>query len=85
MIYFCSLNDTESVSLSQVSEVLTTFGQRVLVQPTAVDEYRQKYKGIWICLLILMRALAGNYVIFGVFELYGDPALNVSKMYIFHP
>lgn len=49
------------------------------MQPTARDEYSQKYKGIWICLLILMRALAGNYVVFGVFELYGDPALNVSK------
>ena len=38
----------------------------------------QKYKGIWNCLAILTRALGGNYVNFGVFELYGDPALKVS-------
>lgn len=37
----------------------------------------QKYKGIWNCLTILTRALGGNYVNFGVFELYGDPALKV--------
>ena len=37
----------------------------------------QKYKGIWVCLAILTRALGGNYVNFGVFELYGDPALKV--------
>lgn len=62
----------------KVSEILNIYGQRVLTQPPSVNEYKHKYKGIWICLLILMRALAGNYVIFGVFELYGDPALNVS-------
>lgn len=38
----------------------------------------QKYKGIWVCLAILTRALGGNYVNFGVFELYGDPALKVG-------
>ena len=39
----------------------------------------QKYKGIWNCLAILTRALGGNYVNFGVFELYGDPALKVRR------
>ncbi|XP_028105223.1 exportin-7-A-like [Camellia sinensis] len=38
--------------------------------------YTFKYKGIWILLSILSRALAGNYVNFGVFELYGDRALS---------
>lgn len=38
----------------------------------------QKYKGTWNCLAILTRALGGNYVNFGVFELYGDPALKVT-------
>ncbi|KAE8683198.1 Cysteine-rich RLK (RECEPTOR-like protein kinase) 8 [Hibiscus syriacus] len=32
--------------------------------------------GIWISLTILSRGLAGNYVNFGVFELYGDRALS---------
>jgi len=35
-----------------------------------------RYKGIWIGLTVLMRALSGNYVNFGVFELYGDMALQ---------
>ena len=38
----------------------------------------QKYKGIWVCLAILTRALGGSYVNFGVFDLYGDPALKVG-------
>ncbi len=42
----------------------------------------QKYKGIWICLELLKRGLAGNYVNFGVFELYGDPALKVTLLLI---
>ena len=40
----------------------------------------QRYKGIWNCLAILTRALGGNYVNFGVFELYGDPALKVCAL-----
>ena len=44
---------------------------------TGAEPYSQKYKGIWLCLAILTRALSGNYVNFGVFDLYGDPALKV--------
>ena len=44
--------------------------------PSEKDIYRQKYKGIWICLTILENSLTGNFVNFGVFSLYGDPALN---------
>ena len=55
-----------------------TYGTRVLSLPQPQDPYGAKYKGIWICLLILARALGGTYVNFGVFELYGDPALRVS-------
>ncbi|KXZ55001.1 hypothetical protein GPECTOR_3g165 [Gonium pectorale] len=40
--------------------------------------YDNRYKGIWVCLLALARAMSGNYVNFGVFELYGDPALKDS-------
>ena len=59
-------------------QVLVTYGTRVLALPQPQDPYGVKYKGIWICLLILARALGGTYVNFGVFELYGDPALRVS-------
>ncbi|MFS7905420.1 hypothetical protein Hanom_Chr01g00047461 [Helianthus anomalus] len=43
--------------------------------PNVADIRAFKYKGIWIALTVLSRALAGNYVNFGVFELYGDRAL----------
>ena len=46
--------------------------------PPLLPHHQQKYKGIWNCLAILTRALGGNYVNFGVFELYGDPALKVT-------
>lgn len=38
--------------------------------------YQQKLKGISICFSMLKAALAGNYVNFGVFHLYGDNALD---------
>ena len=61
-------------------QVLVTYGTRVLTLPSPPDPYGAKYKGIWICLLILARALGGTYVNFGVFELYGDPTLRVSLL-----
>ncbi|KAE9603461.1 hypothetical protein Lalb_Chr11g0061181 [Lupinus albus] len=60
----------------EISKLIVTYGSRVLSLPNAADIYTYKYKGIWICLTILSRALAGNYVNFGVFELYGDRALS---------
>ncbi|CAD7702852.1 unnamed protein product, partial [Ostreobium quekettii] len=60
----------------EVSKVLVTHGTAVLQKGDVPDIYHHKYKGIWICLQILTRALAGNYVNFGVFGLYGDSALE---------
>ncbi|XAR54505.1 hypothetical protein NMG60_11029657 [Bertholletia excelsa] len=59
----------------EVSKLLIAYGSQILSLPNLADIYAFKYKGIWICLTILSRALAGNYVNFGVFELYGDRAL----------
>ncbi|KAK6934030.1 hypothetical protein RJ641_036924, partial [Dillenia turbinata] len=59
----------------EVSKLIVAYGSRILSLPNAADIYAFKYKGIWISLTILSRALAGNYVNFGVFELYGDRAL----------
>ncbi|KAK3034697.1 hypothetical protein RJ639_032458 [Escallonia herrerae] len=59
----------------EVSKLLVAYGSRILSVPKTSDIYAFKYKGIWIALTILTRALAGNYVNFGVFELYGDRAL----------
>ncbi|GAB4836168.1 hypothetical protein Ancab_001081 [Ancistrocladus abbreviatus] len=60
----------------EVSKLLVAYGSRILSFPNVADIYAFKYKGIWICLTILARALSGNYVNFGVFELYGDRALE---------
>ncbi|GAQ78625.1 Nuclear transport receptor RanBP16 [Klebsormidium nitens] len=59
----------------EVSKLIVSYGTRVLLLPVSSDPYANKYKGIWISLTILKAALAGNYVNFGVFELYGDRAL----------
>lgn len=58
--------------------MLIKYGTAVLQLTTVSNAYEQKYKGVWICLLMLARAMSGNYVNFGVFELYGDPALKVG-------
>ncbi|XP_022864034.1 exportin-7 isoform X2 [Olea europaea var. sylvestris] len=59
----------------EVSKLLVAYGTKILTLPNVADIYSFKYKGIWISLTMLSRALAGNYVNFGVFELYGDRAL----------
>ncbi|KAF7819180.1 exportin-7-like isoform X1 [Senna tora] len=59
----------------EVSKLTVAYGSRILPLPSRTDVYTSKYKGISICLTILTRALSGNYVNFGVFELYGDRAL----------
>ena len=41
-------------------------------------QYELKYKGVAICTTILARCLDGGYVNFGVFSLYGDPALDLA-------
>jgi exportin-7 len=60
----------------QVSKVVVTYGKYALNVGRVGDVYNDKYKGIWVCLQALSRAMSGNYVNFGVFELYNDPALK---------
>ena len=61
-------------------QILTIYGQYALQVGQTSNPYTEKYKGIWLSLTILTRALAGNYVNFGVFDLYGDPALKVQPV-----
>lgn len=62
----------------ETSEVLCSYGSRVLSLPVEQDIYVEKYKGIRLLLNTLSFALSGNYVNFGVFALYGDKALQNS-------
>ncbi|KAK9671280.1 hypothetical protein RND81_12G019100 [Saponaria officinalis] len=59
----------------EVSKFLVAYGSRILNISSQNDVYTAKYKGMWVSLVILSRAIDGNYVNFGVFELYGDRAL----------
>lgn len=61
----------------EISGVLAMYGS-FIADTTIADhrKYELKYKGIKLCLVILKRALSGQYVNFGVFKLYGDKALD---------
>mmetsp|Transcript_21423 Transcript_21423/g.46535 ORF Transcript_21423/g.46535 Transcript_21423/m.46535 type:complete len:1110 (-) Transcript_21423:197-3526(-) len=60
------------------SDVVCAFGRRILATaaPESGDMYKMRYKGMSIALSVLNSALGGNYVCFGVFALYNDPALD---------
>lgn len=60
------------------SDVVCAFGRRALnaSTPSSGDIYKSKYKGMSLALSIINSALGGNYVCFGVFALYNDPALD---------
>ena len=60
------------------SDIICTYGHGMLSLP-AVDAheiYKLRYKGYAIALDVLNSALSGNYVCFGVFQLYQDRALD---------
>ena len=60
------------------SQAVVAYGTRMadVAPPPGADPYAAKYKTVAVCAAILARALDGGYVNFGVFELYGDPALR---------
>ena len=59
------------------SDVVCAFGRRLLTAPLPEgDKYKQRYKSMALALNVLISALSGNYVCFGVFKLYNDPALD---------
>jgi hypothetical protein len=43
------------------------------------DMYAHYFKGVMVCLEILTHLLIGGYVNFGIFELYGDQALESAR------
>eukprot|EP00429_Kryptoperidinium_foliaceum_P009915 CAMPEP_0176004324 /NCGR_PEP_ID=MMETSP0120_2-20121206/1634_1 /TAXON_ID=160619 /ORGANISM="Kryptoperidinium foliaceum, Strain CCMP 1326" /LENGTH=1115 /DNA_ID=CAMNT_0017337001 /DNA_START=172 /DNA_END=3520 /DNA_ORIENTATION=+ len=62
------------------SDVVCAYGRRLMAtpQPPPGDPelYKKRYKGLSLSLHVLNSALGGNYVCFGVFELYNDKALE---------
>ncbi|KAJ6221671.1 hypothetical protein RDWZM_000216 [Blomia tropicalis] len=60
------------------SKLLVNYGSKILMIRDIADDqlYPMKLKGVSICFSILKLALSGSYVNFGVFQLYGDRALE---------
>jgi len=62
------------------SDVVCAFGSRLLATPAPpngdTEIYKRRYKNMSLCLNVLNSSLGGNYVCFGVFALYNDPALD---------
>lgn len=87
-IVFDSSSPNGILLFREASKILVTYGRYTLAnwdriggaalieKNSSIDAYRVLYKGAWVCMLMFQRALSGGYVNFGVFALYGDPALK---------
>lgn len=63
----------------EASNAMVAYGQRIgTVTPPPHEAYPLKYKGISTALSLFSHCLDGGYVNFGVFQLYGDPALTAA-------
>ena len=77
-IYFDQSSANGILLFRETSTILCAYGSRILEVPVISDIYLEKYKGIRLMLNTLTCALTGNYVNFGIFSLYQDPALQNS-------
>eukprot|EP00298_Acanthocystis_sp_HF-20_P014001 c20595_g3_i4.p1 GENE.c20595_g3_i4~~c20595_g3_i4.p1 ORF type:complete len:558 (-),score=182.23 c20595_g3_i4:22-1695(-) len=58
-----------------ISKILFTYSNGILSTPIQNNIYKERYKGMSVCFRIFAYCLQGGYVNFGIFDLYGDPAL----------
>eukprot|EP01100_Stratorugosa_tubuloviscum_P000716 TRINITY_DN1158_c3_g1_i1.p1 TRINITY_DN1158_c3_g1~~TRINITY_DN1158_c3_g1_i1.p1 ORF type:complete len:1079 (-),score=426.68 TRINITY_DN1158_c3_g1_i1:10-3246(-) len=58
----------------EVSNVIVTYGNAALAMTVVSDPYKERLRGIGLCLTMMTNVLIGNYLNFGVFALYGDPS-----------
>lgn len=60
------------------SKLLCNYGTKILMLTDIPKDqiYPMKLKGTSVCFSIMKLALSGSYVNFGVFQLYGDTALE---------
>lgn len=75
-IYFDQSSANGILLFRETSNILCAYGSKILEVPVVQDIYLEKYKGIRLMLNTLTSALTGNYVNFGIFSLYQDPALQ---------
>ncbi len=65
----------------EISTVVVSYGNTLLRKQKPTDssqEYSHWYKGMMLILNVMSQTLSGNYVNFGVFELYQDNAFTAS-------
>jgi len=79
-IHFPCSSPDGIILFKETSKVLNTYGERMLqhMDEDVNDPYKNRYKGIMLCMKILSHSLNAEYVNFGVFDLYNDPALQVA-------
>jgi exportin-7 len=75
-IFFENSSANGILLFRETSSIISAYGSRILQVPVQKDIYLEKYKGIRLMLNTLTNALSGNYVNFGVFNLYNDQALQ---------
>eukprot|EP00761_Pharyngomonas_kirbyi_P013683 gb/GECH01013712.1/.p1 GENE.gb/GECH01013712.1/~~gb/GECH01013712.1/.p1 ORF type:complete len:1061 (+),score=152.47 gb/GECH01013712.1/:1-3183(+) len=75
-ITFDSSSPNGILLFKETSKIICAFGESIQNITVEKDPYKELYKQIWVCMSILSRAMGGNYCNFGVFALYGDPALS---------
>ena len=63
----------------EASAAIVAYGGRIAtLAPQPHEAYPNKFKGVAAALSIFSHCLDGGYVNFGVFALYGDPALSAA-------
>ena len=77
-IFFENSSANGILLFRETSAIVCAYGSRILHVPVQQSIYLEKYKGIRLMLNTLTNALSGNYVNFGVFALYNDPALQAA-------
>lgn len=75
-ISFGSASANGILLFREASNMIVNYGKHIADVTPSSEEYANKFKGITIVLSMLVKALDGGYVNFGVFAMYGDPALD---------
>lgn len=75
-ICFSASSPNGILLFKETSKILSIYATRILTVQQTQDVHKEKLKGVMLCLQILQRSLNGNYINFGVFALYNDPALK---------
>lgn len=60
------------ILFKEIARILVLFGKSVLERVVTANLYKEKYRYVLMTLTIMVKLLAGGYVVFGVFQVYSD-------------